>query len=62
MGTSSNHKCNIVLVTTSMVGRGQGLSTNRINAHTKKQWLARITKPFTLQEGVMYLMGQDNIF
>jgi hypothetical protein len=28
----------------------------------QKQQLARKTKPFTLQKGIMYCMGQDNKF
>jgi hypothetical protein len=28
----------------------------------KKQWLAKRTKPFTLQKGILYCMGQDNQF
>ncbi len=32
----------------------------RILTNTHKQWLTRITEPFTLQKGIIYCMGQDN--
>jgi hypothetical protein len=49
-----------------MVGRGQGLSINRINtwdfgSHSKTT-IGKKTKPFTLLEGIMYSIGRNNIF
>jgi len=38
-GTLSNHKCNNVYVTTSMVGRGQNLYEDKINAWDSNQHL-----------------------
>jgi len=33
-----------------------------ILTNIQKQWLAKIVEPFTLQKGILYHMGQDNIF
>jgi hypothetical protein len=34
----------------------------RILTNTQKQRLTKKAKPFTLHKGIMYRMGQDNIF
>ncbi len=58
------HRCNIVYVTTSMVGRGQELFVDKTYVqdltNTQKQWLARRAKPIILQKGILYRMGQNN--
>jgi hypothetical protein len=34
----------------------------KVLTNTKKQWLAKWTEPFVLQEGILYIMDQNNIF